>query len=157
MKPNFKQLEKEAAKLTTPLVRSYLKHVLSPLENAVILHKFQPFRYRFGSIFIYVSNRACNQIIFGILPKIRLINHLIEKDKKSKGIPFKLRETFDNPSIILSLHPILRNKLCRLELYSMFAIMQKGKAYLTAKKFSEANLQTLDALFAKYKCSHLFN
>ena len=88
--------------------------------------------------------------------KIQLVTDLAEKERLTLHIPYKLRETLDDPAIVLSLNPVLRNRLCRIEMYTLFKISQKGRAYLKQKKFTDSELQKIDAVFAKYKCSHLF-
>jgi hypothetical protein len=156
MKTNLKELKQEISKLNTAANKRYLKHLLSPLEQAVLRHAFQPFRYKIDSVFVYISATACKKLLVGLIHRIQLMNHLVDKDKQSTGIPFNLRETFDDPAIILSLHPTLRNKLCRLECYTMFSIIKQGKQYFIEKGFGIKAMQTIDTLFTKYNCSKLF-
>lgn len=132
--------------------------VLSPLEKAVLTSASQPFNYRFNGITVYISMQACKQLLTAVVEKLRLLNFLIQRDKIRPHIPFELREVIDDPREILSLSPRLRNKLCELECYTLFAISKKGRRYFVVKqKFSKPAMQTLDALFAKHKCANLFN
>lgn len=156
MKTNLKELKQEISKLNTAANKRYLKHLLSPLEQAVLRHAFQPFRYKIDGVFVYISATACKKLLAGLIHRIQLMNHLVDKDKQSVHIPFNLRETFDNPTIVLSLHPILRNKLCRLECYTLFSISKCRKSFFIEKGFSLRSIQTIEALFTKYNCSKLF-
>jgi integrase len=79
------------------------------------------------------------------------------KNAKYNKMRLAMKVKFDDPAVVLFLHPQLRNRLCRLELYSLFVIMQKGRNYfLKDQKFSKGAMKTLNALFAKYNQSSLF-
>jgi hypothetical protein len=148
--------KKDFDELKTPAAKKILKHVLSPLEQAVILHNSKPFKFKFSGVFVYVSGFACKQLLLDVTQKLHLVNHLMQKDRLSPGIAFALRETLDDPAEVLSLNPRLRNRLCRIKCYTMFAIMQKGKQYFHEQNFSDQFVRTIQALFAKHGCSNLF-
>ncbi len=137
--------------------KGILKHVLSPLEQAVMRSKSNPFIYNVEGIDVYISRYSSKQLLLTVQQKLELIFAAHEKDQLSPGIPIKLRETFDDPQIVLSLHPLLRKRLCKLECYSLFTIMQRGRKYFTEdQNFRKQNMKTLDDLFSKYKCGDLF-
>lgn len=134
-----------------------LAHLLSPLEQAAMRHKFNPFNYKLGSVRVYISASMCKQLANITMQKANMLGWGIKKDKMAKGIPFKLREVVDDPRIIMSLHPRLRNQLCRLECYTLLSIKEKGRSYFAdEEKFSPRAMQTLDALFEKHNCQGLF-
>jgi len=135
-----------------------LKHILSPLEQAALQHQYKPFVYNYEGISIYISRRSCKQFMDYATDKITFLTSLIELERLSVEIPIKHREAFYDPRLILALPPRLRNRLVKLGCYNMFFIMQKGKSYFQDEQgFSSITIQRLDALFSKYKCSHLFN
>lgn len=137
--------------------KSMLKHVLSPIEAAVMNGKSDPFFYKLEGMEIYLSRYTSSELLKTVKRKVELVVAAHRKDQLSINIPLKLRETFDDPKIILSLHPLLRNRLCKLECYSLFSIMQKGRNYfIEEQNFSKQNMKVLDSLFSKYKCGDLF-
>lgn len=132
-------------------------YVLAPIEQQAIHHRYQPFMYKAPGFRLYISGEACKFLRETAEQKIRMLHSLIEKDKISKNIPLHLREVFDDPQIVLSLPPRLRNRLCTLECYCLFTIMQRGRSYFATKQnFSPGHLKTLDGLFANYHCGDLF-
>lgn len=152
-----KKLSSKRKQLPSLQEKGILKHILSPLEQAVMRGKSDPFTYNVEGIDVYISRYTAIQFLLTLKRKIELINAAFEKDYLSKDIPVKFRETFDDPKIVLSLHPLLRKRLCKLECYSLFIIMQRGRKYFIEKqKFSKQSIKTLDTLFAKYKCGNLF-
>ncbi len=137
--------------------KSSLKSLLSPLEEAVLYGNSNPFVYKLGDTGVYISRYTAAELLHCISRKIELVKAARKKDELAKNIPLKHRETFDDPKIVLSLHPLLRNRLCKLECYSLYAIMLKGRTYfMKEQNFSKKNMQILDGLFAKYKCGDLF-
>src|SRR4051812_9762092 len=109
------ELKRAAAKKT-------IKPVLSPLEKAVFNHAGQPFNFSYNGISIYISLHACKQLLVAVIDKLRLLNLLLKNDKARIHIAFKVREVVDDPREILALNPLLRNRLCALECYTLFAI-----------------------------------
>lgn len=141
---------------TQPVLKT-LQHLLSPLEQAALRHHYRPFTYYVNGAGVYISGALCQRLAKLVTQKQELLSHAIQKESLSKNIPYSLRETFDDPRIILSLAPRLRNKLCRLECYTLFAILQKGRGYFAnQQQFSAGAMQVLDGLFAHYKCARLF-
>lgn len=151
---------KKTKKLTQPLTileRSNVKQILSPLEEQVLFGKPDPFIYDFDGRSIYVSRYMAKELLNCILLKIELIKTAQEKDLDLAKVPFKYREALDDPKIVLSLTPLLRNRLCKLEFYSLYKIMKKGRTYFERElNFSKKYMRLLDELFAKYKCGDLF-
>ncbi|PBQ33893.1 hypothetical protein CNR22_19590 [Sphingobacteriaceae bacterium] len=147
---------KDIASLKTKAAKVLFTPILSPLELTALNKKWQPFTYKIADLKIYISALHCKHLLISTLHKLQRLNAAVTKDKLSQGIPIKLRETFDDPKIVLSLIPPLRNKLCKLECYTLFSIMQKGKAFFEQHKFSAANIAALENLFMKYSCSKLF-
>lgn len=134
-----------------------LKHILSPLESAALRHNYQPFSYKFEGAFIYISGFACKQLLDFSKIKISFLSNRIDLEIKSRKIPHKLREVFENPAEILSLPAYTRNRLCDLQCYSMFKVMVFGRQYfLDRKEFGKQSIKTLDDLFAKHGCGNLF-
>jgi hypothetical protein len=137
--------------------RQYLKHILSPLELAALRHNYKPFNYRIEGVFVYISGFACRQLLDFTKTQVTFFTNRMERENKSKGIPRKLREVFEDPAEILSLPAYTRNHLCRLECYSMFKIMILGRQYfLDHTDFGKKSMQLLDALFEKHSCGNLF-
>ena len=162
MKNNLKQARSVVKEADLPFTKpkpalQTLQHILSPLEQAALLHHNKPFTYIVDGASVYISGALSQHLAKLVTQKQELLTHTIHKENLSKNIPYSLRETFDDPRIILSLAPRLRNNLCRLECYTMFAIMQKGRSYFAGEqKFSPLAMQVLDALFVNYTCGELF-
>lgn len=158
MKKKVKQPEiHDLSELKTASASRCLKYILSPLEQAALQHNYKPFNYKFEGQFIYISGFACKQLLDIAKTQVIFFTNRMERENKSKDIPRKLREVFEDPAEILSLPPYTRNHLCRLECYSMFRIMILGRQYfLDRKEFGKQSIKTIDSLFAKYKCEHLF-
>ena len=137
--------------------RQYLKYILSPLELAALRHKYKPFNYKIEGVFIYISGFACRQLLEFTKTQVTFFSNRMERENKSKDIPRKLREVFEDPAEILSLPSYTRNHLCRLQCYSMFKIMILGKQYfLDRKEFGKKSLKTIEGLFAKHNVTKLF-
>jgi hypothetical protein len=157
MKNKLNQAEKDAlAAVNSKSTQAILRHVLSPLEQAALRHSFRPFRYNLKGAKIYISGGNSRQLLHGIMHKIEQLTFIITKEQSSRQIPLRLREVFDDPAIVLSITPIVRNQLCRLECYTLFSIMQRGKTYFIEKGLGKQAMQTLEALFAKHEVLHLF-
>lgn len=158
-KTNSKQqiTAKDIASLKTAAAKSLLTPVLSPIEQMALNKKWQPFVYKIKDHEIYISGFDCKQLLISTTKKLQLLTSAVTKTRLAEGIPLKHREAFDDPKIVLSLHPLLRNRLCKLECYSLFTIMHRGRSYFVEEQnFSKQSMKTLDALFAKYKCGKLF-
>lgn len=138
--------------------RKILQHVLSPLEAVAFKNAYKPFDYELekGSN-IYITQHTCKQLLHSTSHKLDLLLNSSTKSIYFNRVPVKHRVAFDDVKIILSLYPILRNKLCQLGCYSLFCIMKRGRKYFAEEQgFGKGEMQTIDSLFAKYKCSHLF-
>lgn len=147
----------DLSQLTTGSASRCLKYILSPLEQAALRHNYQPFNYKFEGGFIYISGFACKQLLDITKTQVSFFTSRMERENKSKDIPRKLREVFEDPAEILSLPAYTRNHLCRLECYSMFKIMLLGRQYfLDRKEFGKKSMQIVNDLFAKHGCSKLF-
>lgn len=147
---------KDIASLKTKAAKVLLIPILSPLEQTALNKKWQPFTYKIADLKIYISALHCKHLLISTLQKLQRLNAAVTKDKLSQGIPINLRETFDDPKIVLSLNPPLRNRLCKLECYTLFTIMQKGKVFFQQQKFSKAQINAIEDLFLKYKLAKLF-
>lgn len=157
MKRIITQAEKDAlAAVNSKSTQAILRHVLSPVEQAALRHSFQPFRYTLNGAKIYISAANSRQLLHGIMLKIEQLTFIVTKEQSSRQIPLRLREVFDDPAVVLSITPIVRNRLCRLECYTLFSIMQRGKTYFIEKGLGKQAMQTLEALFSKHEVSHLF-
>lgn len=148
--------DKDITSLKTRAARVLLTPILSPLELTALNKKWQPFTYKISDLNIYISALHCKHLLISTLHKLQRLNAAITKDKLSQGIPINLRETFDDPKIVLSLNPALRNRLCKLECYTLFTIMQKGKAFFNEQKFSKSQMEAIEEIFMKYKLAKLF-
>lgn len=136
--------------------RKILKHVLSPLEEAAFKNGFQPFTYTVEKgVSIYVTHFSCRQLLSKTKEKLDLMLNCTDKMHYFKDIPVKYRDAFDDPRIILSLPPILRNRLCRLDCYTLVSILKLGRNYFI-ENLRAGEIKHIDALFKKYKCSNLF-
>jgi len=137
--------------------RQYLKYILSPLELAALGHSYKPFNYKIEGVFVYISGFACKHLLDFTKAQVTFFTNRMERENKSKDIPRKLREAFEDPAEILSLPAYTRNHLCKLQCYSMFKIMILGRQYfLDSKEFGKKSMKTIDGLFAKHRCLHLF-
>jgi|GEM_PF-6760859 len=137
--------------------RQHLKPILSPLELAALRHNYKPFNYKIEGVFVYISGFACRQLMDFTKTQVTFFTNRMERENKSKDVPRKLREVFEDPSEILSLPVYTRNHLCRLQCYSMFKIMVLGRQYFSDRKeFGKQSMKTIDSLFEKHKCKHLF-
>ena len=157
-KQNVKQTKSNALTiLDDRKSQQYLKHILSPLEQAALRHNYKPFSYKFEGASIYISGFACKHLLDISKTKISFLSHRIDLEDKSSKIPLKLREVFENPAEILSLPAYVRNRLCDLQCYSMFKVMVLGRQYfIDGKEFGKQSIKTIDELFAKHGCSNLF-
>ena len=162
---NTEQLHSQAAEtakaslavLRTKQSKEILKHFLSPLEQAALRHAYRPFTYNINGARVYISRSVCRHLLHLSTKKADLMWHAMQTQKETKGIPNKLREVFDDPHIVFALNPRLRNRLCNLECYTLFGIMQKGRSYFANEQgFSKTAMKTLDALFEKYNSLKLF-
>lgn len=150
-------LEKaDLASLRTAQSRKILKHVLSPLEQVAFKNGFQPFTYTVEKdVSIYVSHFTCRQLLSKTKEKLDLMLNCSDKMHYFKDIPVKHRDVFDDPRIILSLPPVLRNRLCRLDCYTLISILKHGRKYFI-ENLRVGEVKHIDALFKKYNCSTLF-
>lgn len=134
-----------------------LKHLLSPLEEAAFNHAYKPFNYIIRGHRLYVSALACKELQESTGRKLRLLEMLEYQDRLCATVPLKNREALFDPRIILSLPPRLRNRLCRLGCYSLFAIMQRGRRFFEVEEgFTVHAINTLDQAFEKQEVKHLF-
>lgn len=132
--------------------------LLSPLEAHVIKHGAQPFTYKFKDISIYISASGCRQFIRNLNYKIQIIGRLLNEENRFGNLPKKLRNQLDDPTIITSLYPVLRNRLHSAECYTLAIIASKGRDYFVKELgLGKAAMKTLDALFIKRKAGHLFS
>ncbi|PBQ30545.1 hypothetical protein CNR22_01755 [Sphingobacteriaceae bacterium] len=135
----------------------YLKQILSPLELSALRHNYQPFNYKFEGHFIYISGRACKQLLETTKTQLSFFTNQVEKQRYMRSIPRKHREVFEDPAQVLSLPPHLRNKLCNLQIYTLLRIMILGRSYFeNHKAFGRKSIKVLEELFENYHCGHLF-
>lgn len=135
----------------------FLKQILGPLELSALRHNYQSFNYKFEGHFIYISGRACKQLLETTKTQLSFFTNQVEKQRHMRNIPRKHREVFEDPAQVLSLTPYLRNKLCSLQIYSLLRIMILGRSYFeNHKAFGPKSIKTLEDLFEKYGCGHLF-
>lgn len=158
MKKKVKQIEiYDLAELKTVHTTRYLKYILSPLEQAALRHNYKPFNYKIEGVFVYISGFACRELLDFTKTQVTFFTSRMERENKSKDIPRKLREVFEDPAEILSLPAYTRNNLCRLGCYSMFKIMILGRQYFADRKeFGKQSIKTIESLFEKHKCEYLF-
>ncbi len=158
MKNNLNQAEKYALDaIQSDASQALLKHILSPMEKAALRRGFQPFYYNLNGIKIYVNGHSSRRLLFIVKHKVCLLTFTVEKERKSIDIPLHLREVFDDPAEILGLPAQTRNRLCAIECYSMYTVMQLGRNFFeTWAGFGKRSLSALDALFAKHEVTHLF-
>lgn len=142
--------------LRTKRSKQILFHIISPLEQAAMRHNYQPFVYKLDGARIYISARVCHHLAHLASKRAELIHSAVVEQHAAKKVPLKLREVFDDPRIILSLHHSIRNRFCKLECYTLLTIMQRGRAYFIEQHFGKRAMQTLDHLFEKYGCTRLF-
>ena len=108
------RLKHDLAVLRTKRSKAILKHILSPLEQTAMRHSYQPFTFNLDGVRVYISGNTCKHLVNITTQKAELLLHAIQTEKLAKSIPYKLREVFDDPRVILALPPRLRNRLCRL-------------------------------------------
>lgn len=158
METPYRRIEKEEiAALRSKTTQTLLRHVISPLERAALKNSFRPFIYQLTDVKLFISAAKCRRLLESIDEKSSLLDVIINENRRKAIVPLRLRKIFDDAAVIMSLKPVLRNKLCLLECYTLFAIMEKGREYFVNQKdFSPADLKVLDSLFAMRKCSRLF-
>lgn len=159
MKPKINPPEKEPNFFSTLRKEEELciKHCFSPLELAALRHNFQPFTYKIIRSPLYISRHACKQLLVNVKNNLSFLTNQLQKERVCKDVPAKYREAFEDPREILSLAPYLRNRLCKLDCYSMLRIIMLGREYfVNRKEFGPKSIKTIETLFAKHKCSHLF-
>lgn len=158
MKYFVDQAEKDAlATIHSEPAQKLLRHVLSPLEKAALRRGFQPFRYNLDGVKLCINHYQCRQLLFTIKDKLAFINFIVKKERNSLHIPLRLREVFDDPAEVLGLPAQVRNRLCAIECYSMYSVMQLGRKFFVKwPGFGKRSLTVLDALFSKHNAQHLF-
>jgi hypothetical protein len=135
-----------------------LKHLLSPLEEAAFNHAYKPFSYIICGHRLYVSAWGSKELLESSCRKLQILETLECQDRLCATVPLKHREALFDPRIILSLPPRLRNRLCRLGCYSLFAIMQRGRRFFEVEEgFTAHAINTLDQAFEKHQAKHLFH
>lgn len=138
--------------------RAILKHILSPLELEAIKRQYKSFEYNINGASIPITAGTCKQLLIFTRNKINFFSDLMQQEnfnqKKSLSIPRLL----DDPKVILSLPPHLRNILIgRLECYNLFDVLQIGRKQLAqTRRLGKEGLKTLDNLFKEYDCEYLF-
>lgn len=159
MKNKLTPLEKgELSSLKSAYSRKILQHVLSPLEAAAFQNLYKPFDYEIEKgQKLYITPYTCKELLRSTTRKLDLLLNSNPKSIYFNRVPAKHQKAFNDVKIILSLYPILRNKLCRLDCYTLLTIMKRGRTFFSEEQnFGKGEMKTLDALFAKYNCSHLF-
>lgn len=153
-KKNFEQADLTFLKNIE--TKKLLAHILSPLEVHAFKHNYQPFNYKLDGVSTYIPGYLCKQLITITRAKTEWLIEATEMHRASKDIPLKLRETFYDPTIIFSLNPSIRNRLCRLDCYTMFSIMHRGRNYFIQEKFGKKAMQTLDEMFEEHGMGRVF-
>jgi hypothetical protein len=159
MKTTLMPLAKgDLSSLKSAQSRKILQHVLSPLEAAAFRNIYKPFDYEIEKgKSIYITHYTCKELLRSTAHKLDLLLNSTTRSIYFNRVPAKHRKAFDDVKIILSLYPVLRNKLCRLDCFTLLSIMKQGRKYFSEEqKFGKGEMQTIDRLFAKYNCSHLF-
>lgn len=134
-----------------------LKHLVSPIETAAMKHHYQPFIYDLNGVKVVVPDIACKFFIQLYYEKANLLAAIISENRRKVKVPIKLRKTFDDPRVVMSFDPDLRKKVCKLECYTLFSIIEKGRDYfLNLKGFGKDSVKGLDMVFRRYNSSHLF-
>jgi len=158
MKRIVEQSEKEAlSALTSAKAQALLKYVLSPVEKTALRRSFRPFQFNLNGTKIYISGRSSRRPLFILKDKLDLLIFIATKERKSGDIPLYLREVFDDPAEILDLPAQTRNRLCAIECYTMYSVIQLGRSFfINWRGFGKKSLAELDALFAKHDSENLF-
>lgn len=158
MKRIIEPAEKAAlAAIHSESAQAILRHVLSPIEKTALRHSFQPFRYNLNGVKIYINGYNSRRLLYSIKDKLDQLNFILTKEQKSVNIPLHLREVFDDPAEILGLPAQVRNRLCAIECYTMYAAMQLGRNFFVNwPGFGKRSVAALDALFSKHNAQHLF-
>ncbi|MGZ4061407.1 MAG: hypothetical protein ACXVP0_00480 [Bacteroidia bacterium] len=158
MKRIVEQAEKDAlAAIHSEPAQALLRHVLSPIEKAALRRGFQPFRYNLNGVKVYINGYNSRRLLYRIKDKLDQLNFIVNKERNSANIPLHLREVFDDPSEILGLPTHVRNRLCTIECYSMYAVIKLGRDFFKNwPGFDKRSLAALDALFAKHNSENLF-
>lgn len=158
MEKVLEQYQKAAVKRLQALeATGILRHLLSPLENAAYQNQFKPFQYPIHNHDLYISGWGCKELLESCMHKLRLLEQLEYYDRQCADIPLKHREEFFDPRVILSLHPQLRNCLCKLSCYNLFTVMKKGRTFFEKEqKFTKKSLKIIQNLFDSMACGNLF-
>lgn len=134
-----------------------LKHLLSPLEEAAFAHAYKPFNYSMRGHSLYISAWGCRELMESTSHKLKTLETLEYQDRLCATVSPRHREALFDPRVILSLPPRLRNRLCRLECYSLFAIMRKGRAFFEKEqRFTASAMKALEQAFKIREAKQLF-
>jgi hypothetical protein len=134
-----------------------LVHGISEVEEAALLHDYQPFYYQMDSRPVYFTASACKTLRENTGQRLALVRHRIQIEEKSGQIPHRLREVFEDPCEVLSLPTYARVNLHKVKCYNLLRIMLAGRRYfINQPRFGRKTIKQIEELFARHGCSGLF-
>jgi hypothetical protein len=138
--------------------RAILKHLLSPLELQAFKHRYNPFPYNMEGAPVFITAATCKQLLIVTRNKINFFSDLLQQKSGDQQTSISLPKLLDDPKVILSLPPHLRNILVgRLDCHNLFDVVQIGRKQISQTRgLGKGGLKTLDNLFTAYNCGHLF-
>jgi hypothetical protein len=139
--------------------RAILKHLLSPLELQALKHRYKAFPYTMEGASVLITVATCKQLLIVTRNKLNFFSDFLQQQSADQKTLIFLPKLLDDPRVILSLPPHLRNILVgRLDCHNLFDVMQIGRKQLAQTRgLGKGGLKTLDNLFKKYNCGHLFS
>ena len=138
--------------------KAILKHVLSPLELKALKYRYKAFQYDINGTSIPITAEICKQLLIFTRKKINFFSDLMQQESFNQKTSLSIPKLLDDPKVILSLPPHLRNILIgRLDCYNLFDVLQIGRKQLSqTRRLGKEGLKKLDNLFNEYNCGHLF-
>ena len=138
--------------------KATLKHILSPLELEALKCRYKAFQYNLEGTSFPITAETCKQLLIFTRSKINFFSDLMQQKNFNQKTLLSIPKLLDDPKVILSLPPHLRNILIgRLDCYNLFDVLLVGRKQLSqTRRLGKKGLKTLDNLFKKYNCEHLF-
>jgi hypothetical protein len=139
--------------------RAILKHLLSPLELEAFKRRYKAFPYNMEDASVFITAATCKQLLNVTRNKINFFSELLQQESGDQQTLIFLPKLLDDPKVILSLPPHLRNILVgRLDCHNLFDVVQIGRKQLSQTRgLGKGGLKMLDNLFTAYNCGHLFS
>ncbi len=133
-----------------------IAQIISPLEAAAA-HYQGPFFFFIDNQHVYFNAFASKELLNGLKERISIVRNRQVVETHAVGVPKEAREAFEDPREVMSLPDYLRNFLCEMDCHNMLRLKALGRLYFEKHtKLGPKSIQTLDELFTRHGCGHLF-